>query len=211
MIKTKNPRETHPYGHFVPKDMSILLLGSFPIGQFTNPKRRRQINPETEIDFNYGGAKNQFWRIIEKCFDEKLNSVDAIQNFLTKNKMGLADVIESCRRKSGSSADSDLYDINFNPHLEKLLTISTLRTVLFTSKNVERWFFKHWQLPQQIKGIVLISPSGRALASLVQNADYKKWRIVNPSGTPTEFRLFDYERKLTLVGMLSAESVVLPR
>lgn len=91
--KDKNPKEIHPYGMFIPKQLSSLIVGSFTTGKFTNPSRRGEIDFENEIDFNYGGAKNQLWSLLQICFNKQLNSPKTIQMFLTENRMGLADVI----------------------------------------------------------------------------------------------------------------------
>ncbi len=76
-------REYHPYGTYIPKACRYLLIGSFPIGKFSDPSRKHEIK-ENEIEFFFGGEKNLLWRLIGDTFGVKLKSKKDIVKLLTE-------------------------------------------------------------------------------------------------------------------------------
>lgn len=187
-------REQHPYGEFIPKNARAMIVGSFPIGKFTNPKRKKEIKAH-EHDFFFGGEKNLLWKLLGAVFQYPVTSKEDIQNLLTKKKLAVGDVILSCRRKSGGASDSDLYDIQWNTELLNVIRKNKIQKVYFTSKKVETWFTKLFPETSELSKITLISPSAQSVRSLVKRSDFQQWIAANPELPKFEYILQDYQRK----------------
>ncbi len=187
-------REQHPYGEFVPKNATAMIIGSFPIGKFSNPKRRHEIK-KNEFDFFFGGEKNLLWKLLSAIFEMPVTSRSDIKKLLTKNQLGVGDVIKSCRRKNGGASDSDLYDIEWNMELIKLIRKRKITTIYFTSKKVETWFHKLFKETDDLNKISLISPSGQSIRSITRLDDFKAWEARHKGDPKVDFILFDYRRK----------------
>jgi G:T/U-mismatch repair DNA glycosylase len=188
-------REKHPYGVFIPKKPKAMIIGSFPIGKFTNPKRKGEIKPH-EYDFFFGGEKNLLWKLLADIFQRKLASKKDILSLLEDTGLGIGDVIESCTRKNGSASDSDLYDIQWNEELLSIIDKHHIRTVLFTSKKVETWFNRLFPESDHVKKVLLITPSGQVLRSLPRREDFQRWLKKHPYESKIHFIRDDYALKL---------------
>lgn len=171
-------REIHPYGEFVPKNARAMIIGSFPIGKFSNPKRHKEIKPH-EIEFFFGGEKNLLWKILGTVFDMPVATKDDVVKMLTKKKLAVGDVIKSCERKNGGASDTDLLKIEWNTNLLSVIKKNKIQTVYFTSKKVQAWFEKLYPAAQTLRKISLISPSGQSLRSLHLHPDYQEWQAHN--------------------------------
>jgi len=67
---------------FYDKNSTILILGSFP-----SVKSR-------ENGFYYGNKQNRFWKMLEKCFNEKIeDSIENKKEFLKRHNIALYDVV----------------------------------------------------------------------------------------------------------------------
>lgn len=187
-------REKHPYGDFIPKGTSRLIVGSFPIGKFSDPRRRHEIK-EHEFDFYFGGERNLLWKLLAGTFAEDLSSANKIKKFLKSHQLGIADVIVSCRRKNGGASDSDLYDIKWNLKLLDKIKREKITTIFFTSKKVENWFNRLFPESDYLQKISLISPSAQIVRSLGRLETFNKFMKQNPSASSFDFILQDYKKK----------------
>lgn len=178
---------------FIPEDIQLLIVGSFPIGKFTNPKRKSEILPN-EIDFFYGGEKNRLWRLIGDCYSLNLNSKEKIQTLLETKKIGVADVIYSCVRVENRADDKALTEIEFNPEIQEIIKIKSLKKILFTSKQVCIWFHQNWKTPENIEEVILPSPSGQGPRGIGKTEKYKEWKKQNPSLKVYEYCLEEYKK-----------------
>lgn len=194
VIKELGPVEYHPYGEYIAKNSKIMIVGSFPIGKFTNPERKNEIDEDKEINFFYGGAKNKLWNLIGECFDEKLNSVSSIQKVLEDKGISVGDVVKSCRRINGSALDKDLKEIEWNKDLIQKIKDNGIKKILFTSKIVKTWFEENIAELNDLEYEVLISPSGAAMIWLSSTEDCKEWLRDNPGKKPKDYRLFRYKK-----------------
>ena len=191
--KILGPRENHAFGEFIQNGTKRMIIGSFPIGKFTNPERASEIDHEKEIMFFYGGAKNKLWQMIGTCYDVPMNTVDEIKNLLTSEGIGVADVVKSCCRINGSALDKDLKEIEWNKDLLNLLRENQIEELIFTSKVVRNWFEKHIGSISEFKETVLISPSGAAMISVAASPAYKAWSLENPDKRPMDYRALCYK------------------
>lgn len=197
MSNSQRIREYHPYSPYIPVNVEKLIIGSFPIGKFTNPDRACEIDVNTEFNFYYGGNKNTLWKILGDCFNQRLKSVDDIKSFLTSNRIGVIDVISSCVRINGSAADSALKDIEFNQSMSDVLAIPTIKRLLFTSKQVQKWFNEQdeWQkLAKHKDSFILPSPSPQAAIAISSTNNFKNWKLKNPTGNTITYRVEIYKK-----------------
>lgn len=170
-----------------------MIIGSFPIGKFSDPGRRHEIK-EHEFDFFFGGERNLLWRLLGDTFGVKLTKKDDIVELLTKQKIGVGDVIHSCVRKGGRASDKDLQDIEWNLDLVRTLRKKQIKKIYFTSKTVERWFYRIFPEATDFEARTLISPSAQSVRSLFSREDYRVWRKKNPEAKAYDFILKDYKK-----------------
>ena len=82
---------THEFGAFFDKDSRVLILGTIP-----SPKSREQ-------GFYYGHPQNRFWKVLADVLGEDVpQTVKERKDFLTRNRIALWDVLESCEIKGAS-------------------------------------------------------------------------------------------------------------
>lgn len=191
-------RENHPYGEFIPHHPKAMIIGSFPIGKFTDSKRRKEIKSH-EIDFFYGGEKNLLWKLLGDVYKVNLTDKDTITRFLNSKHLALGDVIASCVRLYGGASDADLRDIKWNKKLLEVITENKIPIVYFTSKKVAHWFNQLFPSAQNLLKVTLISPSAQSVRSLQNDADFKEWLNKNPGKKTYFFLLQDYRNKFKLI------------
>ena len=81
---------------FIPKDCRILILGSFP-----SPVSRKE-------SFYYAHKTNRFFKVLSSLFhEEEPKSKEERVSFLERHRIGLYDVIYSCRIKGASDSTID--------------------------------------------------------------------------------------------------------
>lgn len=193
-------REKHPYGAvYLPKHPKAMLIGSFPIGKFSNPKRRNEIKPH-EYDFYFGGEKNLLWKLLGATFGITITSKEDIVEMLEVHGLGIGDVIHSCKRKNGRGSDADLYDIEWNTDLLRIIDKHHIKLLFFTSKSVETWFKRLFPSTPHLKKISLITPSGQVLRTLHHREDFQKWVKKHPHERKIEFIKADYAKKFEALG-----------
>lgn len=169
-----------------------MIIGSFPIGKFSDPKRRKDILPH-ELDFFFGGERNLLWKLVGEAFGRELRAREDVISLLEEQGLAVGDVIASCRRKGGRASDSDLYDIVWNRELLSVIQRNRIKTLYFTSKGVMQWF--HRLFPESDhKEVLLISPSAQSARSVVKRSDYLAWKKRHPEGRPRDFISVFYRR-----------------
>jgi G:T/U-mismatch repair DNA glycosylase len=192
-MQNKNSREYHPYPVYFPVNVRRMILGSFPSGKFTNPDRREEIKPE-EIDFYFGSGQNSLWNLIGDCYGEELSSKSAIKKLLRKEKIGLANIIYSCKRDEGRAADRDLGDIEFNLDLESEFLKRKVEVIYFTSVQVMTWYRSKIKIKGGIKEVLLFSPSSQGARAIGRLEEFKKWRKKTPKADAYKYRLKQYRK-----------------
>lgn len=190
----KPKREFHPYGDFIPRTPRLMIIGTFPIAKFTDPTRRGEIK-EHEFDFFFGGEKNLLWKLLGKVFNRSLTCKEEIISLLEREGIAIGDLVKSCRRKNGRSSDSDLYDIEWNKELIKLIRDHHIKKLFFTSKKVEQLFNKLFPESTDLVKVRLISPSAQAARSLYCEPGFNDWRKRHPTEKSFKFILTIYRHK----------------
>lgn len=191
--------EVHPYGEFIPPNARWMIIGSFPISKFTNPKKHSLIGTH-EMDFFFGGEKNLLWKLLGKCFERDLRSKKEVVSFLMEKRIAMGDVINSCHRKDGSSSDNDLRKIVWNHGLLKQIENHRIKKLFFTSRQVELWFNKLFPDTQNLEKVTLISPSGQSIRALSRHPNYRSWEKTHRGDPKFNFILEDYRSKFGIKG-----------
>lgn len=188
----------HPYGEFIPPKSRCMIIGSFPIGKFTDPARRHEIK-SNEVDFFFGGEKNLLWKLLAEVFEVNLQSREDIIKLLKMKKIAVGDVIRSCRRKQKGASDVDLFDIEWNDGLLRVIRKNHIQKVFFTSRKVELWFNKMFPDSHDLEKVTLISPSAQSIRALPQRQDYQRWVKHHPAENKFSFILLDYKKKFKTI------------
>lgn len=164
-------KERHPWKIFPESGKGKkLILGSFPPKRLTNNPQNLEIG---DVDFFYGSKDNSFWNLF--CEAKGITEINWRQNpkklkdYLRENDWVVSDIILKTNRKGDSSADTALFNIDWNIEiLKELLERREVITIYFTSKWVQEKFCTHIApyINHIPKIIVLISPSRYGLMSL---------------------------------------------
>lgn len=139
--------------NFFPKKMRVLILGTFPVPNFSNVEKFKKLSDyERENAWYYSSKKSEFWKIIADSFEIDYKK-DFLTNKIKKKKLfedkriGIADVFSKCERKNTESArDTDLIIKEYNNILSDVVkdknNYKDLETIIFTSRFTENNFFK---------------------------------------------------------------------
>ena len=169
-MNTENDIETHPFKAFIPGNVTVLIVGSFPGREITHRVLR-------EDEWFYGSKRNQLWKIISGVYGIDLQTKTEKQNLFKKHGIGMVDIFLRVKRKEDNNMDSSLEVIEFNDkEIETILQNSQIKKIFFTSKFVEKTFLHLF--PDIQSGECLPSPSPRyARMSLAEKINYYKLKL----------------------------------
>ncbi len=137
---------SHPYEPFLFRETTKLIVGTLPPPRFST----RNLKPG-DVDFCYGSADGQLWRILERIFDLQLSwetttsAVEQRKNFLRRRRIGICDIVKSARRLRMDASDLGMQDIQLRDLLGYLHAYPKVHTLLFTggnSKNGPEFLFR---------------------------------------------------------------------
>ena len=93
--------------NFFPKKMRVLILGTFPVPNFSNIEKFEKLSDyERENAWYYSSKRSEFWKIIADSFDIDYKNTDFPINknkkkkVFRENRVGIADVFSKCKRKN---------------------------------------------------------------------------------------------------------------
>lgn len=145
--------EIHPFEAFIPKNTTVIIVGSFPGKEITHKIL-------SEEEWFYGTKRNQFWKIISGVYQAELNTKSEKQRLFEKHGIGIADIFLRVKRKGNNNTDSNLEIVEYNVNaIKKNIQDKNIQSIFFTSKFVEKVFLKLF--PETINGKCLPSPSPR--------------------------------------------------
>jgi len=211
-------RHEHPYPPFIPEKCTKLIVGTIPPPRFSTGALE-----ESDVDFGYGSRFGLLWPILERIFDYNLsyeNTAQAIEQrkqMLTRNGIGICDMVESCIRDRMEASDLGMKEIRLR-NLKRILgTHNNIEMLLFmggNSKNGPEYLFKRHakendlkiilkrsESPRiseldmgdrKIKCVSLISPSSAANRAIGGHPLYKAKRAANKNYTTLDFRFEQY-------------------
>ncbi len=212
-------KHEHPYPPFFPENCRKLIVGTLPPPRFSTGALY-----DDDVDFCYGSRFGLLWPILERIFDHPLayeNTAHAIEQrkqLLTRNGVGICDMVESCKRERMEASDQGMKDIRLRDLKGILEGQPSVETLLFmggNSKNGPEYLFRKYgkesgiemtlsepgsprihtiELSGRILTCVsLISPSSAANRSIGGHPHYKKMKAQNPSYTTLDFRVSQFE------------------
>ncbi len=136
----------HPYEPFIKRDTTRLIVGTLPPPRFTTGDLLEQ-----DVDFCYGSYHNSLWKFIDKIHNLNLrfdNSEEAVKQrkaFLTKQKIGICDIVESAVRDKIDASDLGMQDVKLRDIIGYLKQYPNINTLIFiggNSKNGPEYFFR---------------------------------------------------------------------
>ena len=134
----------HPFDPIVFRDTKVLILGSFPSIQ------------SFEKSFYYAHPRNQFWKILSELTGYPATSKDQRIWLLKEMKLGLWDMIRSCKREN--SLDSSLEDEEVNDIAAFLDEHPGIVKIAFTGRKSQQLYLLHFDY-LGMETVYLPSPS----------------------------------------------------
>ena len=213
---------THPYEIFIPEGTEKIFIGTLPPPRFSQGRLKAR-----DVDFCYGSCDGMLWPVLDEIFHLGLsydNSREAVrerQDFLVREKLGICDIVQSCRRNRVDASDLGMTEIRLRNVIEQLQRHPTIKVLLFTggnSKNGPEYLFR-----QQLKDyniqlasvnrdiprihrftlgsrvyttVSLISPSNAANRAIGSTSLYKTRKREDPAYTTLSFRVEQYRKIL---------------
>ncbi|WP_424495158.1 uracil-DNA glycosylase family protein [Salinimicrobium sp. GXAS 041] len=212
----------HPYPPFIPENATKLIVGTLPPPRFTTGELK-----EGDVDFCYGSRDGLLWKVIDEVFNLDLKyettakAIEQRENFLIKNKIGICDTVESCRRDKIDASDLGMQEVELRDIVKVLKKHPAIHTLLFTggnSKNGPEFFFrkllKKYDLKLKviandvprihqfvldgrlINTVSLTAPSGSANRAIGSMELYKQLKKQNPDFNTIDFRVLQYRQFL---------------
>ena len=210
----------HPYKPFLNQDTKRIIVGTLPPPRFCTKEYKKK-----DVLFCYGSQDGLLWQVLDKIYNLNLvynHSDFAIaqrKEFLIKNKLGVCDIVDSCKREKIDASDIGMKDVVLRNILKFLKDYQNIDTIIFTGgycKNSPEYFlrkiFKEKNIKFEIineniprvhqfkydnrvfKTISLTSPSNAANRSIGANPYYKEQKQKNISYTTFDFRAEQYEK-----------------
>lgn len=208
----------HPYKPFLNQETKKIIVGTLPPPRFCN--KEFKIN---DVNFCYGSKDNLLWQILNKIYNLNLpfeNSNEAItlrKEFLLKYKIGICDIVESCKREKIDASDIGMEEVVLRDILGYIRKYKNIQTLIFTGglcKNSPEFFFRQIlkkqninleiisnEIPKKyifkydnriIQTISLTSPSNAANRTIGSNQYYKTMKEKNQNYTTFDFRVEQY-------------------
>lgn len=140
---------------FANADSRLLILGSFP-----SVKSR-------DTGFYYGNPRNAFWKILAGFFKDQVpTTIKEKQEFLTKRKIALWDIVTLCE----ISASSDSTIKNFSvADIRSLLKVCPIEKIILNGGKAYEIFLKYYSdIGVPYKKLCSTSPANTRF-------DYKEW------------------------------------
>ncbi len=178
---------------------------------------------QRDVDFCYGSCDGMLWWVLDSIFQLSLrydNSEHAVrqrQDFLVREKLGICDIVDSCKREKIDSSDLGMKDIRLRNILEQLQLHPTIHTLIFTggnSKNGPEYLFRrqlkkfglrlgcvYSEVPRvhrftfenrEMTTISLTSPSNAANRAIGSTGLYKRLKRENSAYSTFQFRIDQY-------------------
>lgn len=210
----------HPFKPFIQKDTKALIMGTLPPPRFCTKEYKKE-----DVLFCYGSQDNLLWRALNIIynlnleFDNSKKAVAQRKEFLIKNKIGICDIVDSCKREKVDASDIGMQDVKTRDILKYLKNYKNITTIIFTGgycKNSPEYFLRKILKENKVKiksidenipkkssfifenrvitTISLTSPSNAANRSIGANLYYKKMKQKNSNYTTLDFRIEQYEK-----------------
>ena len=210
----------HPYAPFIQNNTRKIIVGTLPPPRFCTKEFK-----DNDVDFCYGSQDGLLWKSLDVIFELKLEykntkeEIEKRKNFLLSNKIGVCDIVSSCKREKVDASDLGMSLVILRDILKYIKECKTIETIIFTggnSKNGPEYFLRQIlkkekiefiqisnEIPKvhsfvfdnrEIKTISLTSPSNAANRFIGSNILYKEQKKRNPNYTTFDFRVEQYRK-----------------
>lgn len=210
----------HPYEPFIQSDTRKIIVGTLPPPRFCKKEFK-----DNDVDFCYGSQDGLLWKSLDVIFNldlEYKNTKEEIEkrkDFLISNKIGVCDIVDSCKREKIDASDLGMSKVILRDILNYIKEFKTIETIIFTggnSKNGPEYFLRQIlkkekiefiqvsnEIPKvhsftfnnrEIQTISLTSPSNAANRFIGSNSFYKEQKKKNPKYTTFDFRVEQYRK-----------------
>lgn len=214
----------HPHKPFIKNNSTKLIVGTLPPPRFSTKELKTK-----DVNFCYGSCDGLLWKALDEIYSLNLlyeNTKEAInlrKEFLIKNKIGICDIVHSCKRKKIDASDLGMKEVELRDLLSYLKKYKNINTLIFTggnSKNGPEYFLRQVlkqnnitfnivskEIPKVhefiyekrvIRTVSLTSPSNAANRFIGSNEEYKKNKKENPNYTTFDFRVKQYKKVFSL-------------
>lgn len=210
----------HPYDIFIPEGTRKVIVGTLPPPRFSTGQLKTR-----DVDFCYGSCDGMLWPVFDAIFHLSFrydNSAEAArqrQDFLRRQKLGICDIVESCRREKINASDLGMEDIRLRDIVKQIGLHSSIERLVFTGGNTRngpeylfRQLLRTYGLQLQcvaretprmhrfffadrvITTVSLTSPSNAANMAIGSNPLYKQRRKDNPAYSTFDYRVDQYRK-----------------
>ncbi len=136
---------THELSPYYDNESVVLILGSMPSVK------------SKELGFYYMHPQNRFWKTLARVYNETTPiNIQERKAFLTRHKIALWDVIESC--VITGSSDSSIANVKVN-NINKILKDSNVKQIFTTGKKAYNLYNKYCLSKTKKEAISLPSTS----------------------------------------------------
>lgn len=215
----------HPYEPYLRKDTQKIIVGTLPPPRFCT--KEFKVN---DVDFCYGSQDGLLWKALDVIFDLKLEyinnkeEIEKRKDFLIINKIGVCDIVDSCKREKLDASDIGMSDVKLRDILNYIELYKNIDTIIFTggnSKNGPEFFLRKILKIQDIKfievsnqipkvnkftfdnrvitTISLTSPSNAANRFIGSHDLYKEKKKQNSNYSTFDFRVEQYEKVFNII------------
>lgn len=171
------PIETHPYETIWSEGHEKIILGSIPPFRFTKSEGNKH-KKDDDLNFYYGSRDNLLWRLLGEIENLNLRDELAVKKWLFEHRIGIADVIQVCKRKLDPEGNLTANDIDIEileyRNLDEVLKSSSLKRIICTSHFVKNLFINNYTINDHIEISVIPSPSKAASRAIGKMEEFKK-------------------------------------
>lgn len=214
----------HPHKPFIKNNSTKLIVGTLPPPRFSTKELKTK-----DVNFCYGSCDGLLWKALDEIYSLDLlyentkEAIDLRKEFLIKNKIGICDIVHSCKREKIDASDLGMKEVELRDLLSYLKKYKNINTLIFTggnSKNGPEYFFRQVlkqnnitfnivskEIPKVhefiyeervIRTVSLTSPSNAANRFIGSNEEYKRNKKQNPNYTTFDFRVKQYKKVFSL-------------
>ena len=159
--------EIHPHEPFVPKNATVLILGTFP--------GKSNVKVQGLDEWFYASKRNQFWNIIRGVYNRPLLSTAEKKQLFSEKGIAIGDIFLKIKRKENNNSDSSLEVVEYNDKaLREIINSTHLKAIYCTSQFVEKEFKKLFPELNIVESLPSPSPRFARMSLTDKIACYKK-------------------------------------
>jgi G:T/U-mismatch repair DNA glycosylase len=211
---------SHPHKPIFYNDTKAFICGTLPPPRFSTNELK-----EDDVMIPYGSRDGMLWPVIDKVYSlglEYKNNQEEIEkriSFLKKSKLGICDIVDSCKRVKVDASDIGMREVKTRDILGYIKKYNLIETIILTgssSTNSPLYFLKqiikksNIDLKQKVETtpkefefcfdnriitvIALTSPSNAANRFIGSQELYKRKKEQNSSYSTFDFRVDQYKK-----------------